>query len=89
VPVVAALVVAFAILVGGRTEVKTSTAAPRVRDAAGPRDGRSAAPLPEPPPLIAPVVIAPPEPVVEEPVDAGPAGAGRGPKGVRTAPKRP
>jgi serine/threonine-protein kinase len=64
-PVLAAMLIA-SFLVGGEVEGKRSAAAP-------PRDApaKKAAVAPEPPPLIAPVVIAPPEPVVEDPADAG------------------
>ncbi|MDB4936665.1 MAG: Serine/threonine protein kinase PrkC, regulator of stationary phase [Labilithrix sp.] len=79
VPLVVATVVAFAILAGGRTEVKSSTAAPPVRDAAAPV---KSAPTAETPALVAPVVIAPPEPV-EEAADAGAARAPAGSARVR------
>lgn len=61
-PVVVALVIAFAIIVGGRSEPPARAVAPPARDAA-------VQPLP-PVTLIAPVVIAPPEPVVEVAPDA-------------------
>jgi serine/threonine-protein kinase len=81
VPLVAAMAVAVAILAGGRTDVKASTAAPAIRDAAAPV--KSAPAAPEPPTLVAPVVIAPPEPdeISEAGVAADPA-AGR--PGART-----
>jgi serine/threonine-protein kinase len=82
-PLVVAVVVAFAILAGGRTEVKTSKAAPSARDAAAPV--KSAPPPPEPPALVAPVVIAPPEPVEDVP-DAGKVDPSAGRTGTRKKP---
>ena len=67
-PVVGALILGFAILAGGRSEVRTSQAARPVRDAAAPV--KSATIAPEAPALVAPVVIAPPEPG-DEAADAG------------------
>jgi hypothetical protein len=56
-PLLVAMIIAFAILAGGRSnEVRPTQAARPLRDAAAP--AKSA---PESPPLVAPVVIAPPE----------------------------
>ena len=81
-PVVVAVGIAIVVLVSGRSEVKTSTAAAPVRDAAA--AVKSAAPIPEAPALIAPVVIAPPEP----PPQDEPADAGTGAKPAAKAPRR-
>lgn len=67
-PVVGVLIIGFAILAGGRSEVRSSQAARPLRDAAAPV--KSAPAVPESPALVAPVVIAPPEPA-EEVGDAG------------------
>jgi hypothetical protein len=61
-PVVGALILGFAIVAGGRSEVRASQAARPVREAAAPVKSAAAAPdPPAPPALVAPVVIAPPE----------------------------
>jgi hypothetical protein len=67
VSVMAALAIAPVIVLGGRSEVKTSTGAPPARDAAA--ASPSSAPTNPSPPLIAPIIIAPPPP---DPVDDSP-----------------
>lgn len=62
-PLVGALILGFAILAGGRSEVRPSQAARPLHDAAAPV--KSAPAVPESPALVAPVVIAPPEPADE------------------------
>lgn len=64
-PVLAAMLIA-SFLVGGEVEGQRSAGASR-RDA----PAKKTAVAPEPPPLVAPVVIAPPEPLAEDPADAG------------------
>ena len=83
-PFLVALVIAFAILAGGRGEVRSSQAARPARDAAA--KAKSAPALPEAPALVAPVVIAPPDPPIDDVGDSGTPGevASAGARGSRS-----
>ena len=67
-PLLVALAITFVIMAGAGSDTKASTITPTRAPAAG---AKSAAKLPEAPPLVAPMIIAPPEPVEEPPTDAG------------------
>ncbi len=68
-PLIVALAIGFVLMAGGRnSDAKASATVTPARDAGAP--AKSGAKAPEPPALVAAVVIAPPEPV-EEAVDAG------------------
>ena len=71
-PLIVALAIGFVLMAGGRNDVQASAALSPARDGAA--TGKSAAKAPEPPALVAAVVIAPPDPV-DETVDSGPVGA--------------
>lgn len=75
-PVMVAMAIGFVLMAGNKNDAPTAATVLPARDAAAP--GKSAAKTPEPPALVAAVVIAPPEPV-DEPVDAGAAGRAKKP----------
>ena len=83
-PLVGALILAFAIIAGGRSDARTAEAARPARDAAV-APVKSAPAAPEGPALVAPVVIAPPE--SDDAPDTGAPAEVASSAGARTPPR--